>query len=126
VLWSIEWKESKIQYNEAGQFGGEMELVRGRIYRAGVETASFVARQAKAEFGTNRLTIVGGIKVVSKDPASELVCDTLVWDPELDRIEASGTVRIESAPYRMGPFDAVYCSPDLREIASPDMYRKTK
>lgn len=102
-----------------------MSVVKGTIFREGIETATFTARQASAAFGTNRLQIAGGIELTSKEPKLTMRAGKVIWDPELDRIEASGTVTIEAERYTMGPFDRVYASPNLDEIGSPEMFRKT-
>jgi hypothetical protein len=124
-LWSIEWGEAQLEYNDDGHFGGTLAEVKGQFFRQGVPAAEFLARQAETKLGSSVLSIEGGIRLSSKEPALTLTCDKVVWNPDLQRIEARGNVKVDSPRYTMGPAEVLFCSPDLKVIATPNMFPKT-
>ena len=48
----------------------------------------------------------------------------MVWDGSAGLIEASGDVTFESESARLGTFEKVMATPDLKQIATPDMFKK--
>lgn len=103
-----------------------MNDVKGEFFRKGKLASRFKAGRAAAKFGSNALEIDGGVEVSAASPRGALKARRIVWNPDKDRIEASGKVTVETDRYTLGPFNTLYASPNLDEVGTPDMFRKLK
>lgn len=126
ALWSIRWGDATISYDGSGNMGGSMNGVDGQLFKQGIPASRFRAGQAKTEFASRRLSLSGGVRLFNKEPAAELSASDVVWNPDLERIEAHGKVMLKAGEMEFGPFENVYATPDLGEISTPDLFRKEK
>lgn len=122
--WTIRWKESQFETHEEGRVSGVMKGVTGTIFRNDRPVSDFSADRGIARKENDVLSLEGKVRMISRDPKGELICDRLDWQPDADRIEAKGNVRGTMSGWRMGVFPELWCTPDLRTVATPDLFGK--
>lgn len=133
TLWTAEWKSAKLDVSSEGSFGGELERVSGQIFRAGNAVSRYRADKAIAKRDSNVLVLSGNVEVESLRPAPSqrpenafegtLHCDRLEWDGDREVVRAIGNVTLNTPQYGMGPFPEIVASPDLKHIATPNLFK---
>lgn len=122
--YSISWGSATLEYTSDQKFGGHMKNVKGLAYKAGADASSFEAAEAFADKGSNRIRLVGGVKVTSIKHNGTLYCDEVVFDGTSETYEAKGGIRAEYKDYLLSGLDHVIASADLDVVATPDMFKK--
>jgi hypothetical protein len=122
LLWSVEWERGRVEYADDQRFGGEMEGLRGAITLEGEESSTFRAAQGIASRERGLLALQGGVELVSKTHELTLTCDEIEWDADAQIVKARGNVSIEGAVGSMGPVSELWASPDLKRVATPDLF----
>jgi hypothetical protein len=122
--WTVRWQSSQLEVGEDGNVSGEMKAVSGTIFRDDQPVSDFYADQGVAPQGSEELLLQGNVRIVARKPVSNLRCDRLVWRPQFNRVEAKGNVRMDLPPWQMGVLPEVWADPDLKEAATPDLFRK--
>ena len=125
-VWTVRWKEAELDYTEGQEKpGGEMKEVEGTIYKQGQPGSSFSAENGHAEKGTGVLTLTGNVVVQAKDPAVTMRSESVVWDSVRQILVAKGNVRFDDPSATLGPVKELWCSPDLKHVATPDLFSKS-
>lgn len=124
--WTVRWKEATLDYTEGEQHpGGDMTSVEGTIFQRDGAQSQFSAQNGHAEKGTGILTLDGSVDLNAGNPAMKMRCDRIVWDAEKQLIVAKGNVTLEGNGYTLKGVSELWCSPDLRHVATPEMYSKS-
>ena len=126
VLWTVEWQTATLEYTDDNRFGGMMQDVKGTIYQDGQPASDFSAQAAVASKENSTLELKGEVTVTSRDPQGQLFCGKVVYNGQIERVEALENVRAETSSLEVGPFPRVYARPDLSLIATPDLYEESK
>lgn len=123
-LWTVRWKTAQLTREKTGSFSGAMQSVTGDIFDRKTVAATYSADRADASKADNHLTLDGKVVVKSKAYNALLYCDSITYLPESNRITASGHVRIETPTGVLNPGQDVVTTPDLAQIATPEMFGK--
>lgn len=124
--WTLRWETaSEVSFDE-GKVSGTMARVSGTLSRKNLDVSDFSADRAIATKTGKTLRLEGNVRLVSRDPKASLRCDSVVWRPDLNRVEAKGNVRVDLPPWEMGVLPEVWARPDLSEAATPDMFGKNE
>ncbi len=105
--------------------GGDMDTVDGTIFKDDKQASKFSAEKGHAEKGTGVLTLSGNVVVRAENPTVIMRCDQVEWDARIQILKAKGNVRFDETGYTLGTMKELWCSPDLRHIATPELYSKT-
>jgi len=102
----------------------EMLGVSGYVFDKGKESSTYTADAGQGDKKTQTLSLHGNVHVISKNPKSELFCDRLEYDASKPKklIRAEGHVRVVQAVGTIGTLPALWASPDLKVVATPDLY----
>jgi len=102
----------------------EMLGVSGYVFDKGKESSTYTADAGQGDKKTQILSLHGNVHVISKNPKSELFCDRLEYDASKPKklIRAQGHVRVVQAVGTIGTLPALWASPDLKVVATPDLY----
>ena len=124
-LWTVNWDAADIAFAEGGAFSGQMREVTGEIFQKDKATATFSADLGEAIKGTNRLKLVGNVRVVSKNvraPDTVLTANRILWFPETQRYLASGNVLVEGSWGTVGPMENLVTSANLDTFGTLNGY----
>ncbi len=121
ALWSIRWKTAELVYSQDGKAGGSMTDVEGDLFANGKKASRFRAQRGLASVKNRNLNLSGGVTIETSDPPGTLNCESVVWNPDTETIEAHGKVYVTMETIQFGPFDKLVVSPDLKEISTPGL-----
>ncbi len=124
--YDIHWKTSDLTFDEKTKnYFGTMVGVSGTIFEKDKPAATFTSEEGEADkSGTSKLTLRGHVRVISTDGQSELTCDKVVWLVDEKTIKASSLVKVRGRNGIVGPMDDLWATPDLKRVATPDMFGK--
>lgn len=130
-LWTVRWKEARIDLSEGGQFSGTMQGVTGSMYADnGTVASTFESQDAEAvkhdktEKQKDILRLSGNVKIVSREHKATLLCDKVEYQPGLKQIRAVGNVRVDAAGGVLNAGNEVIATSDLTQIATPNLFKK--
>jgi hypothetical protein len=126
LIWTVKWQQARLAYADDRNFSGSMTAVTGIIYEAGKPVSSFQADQARADRGSNTLTLIGHVIITSKNPPSKLTCNQVEWDATSEIIKATGNVWVDALDYEMGAYTELWASPKMNHMGTPDTFQKKK
>jgi|CXWL01.1.fsa_nt_gi hypothetical protein len=98
-----------------------MTSVVGALFSNGKKASRFRAQRGVASVNNRNLDLDGGVFVETSEPPGTLKCESVVWNPETETIEAHGKVYVTMESLQFGPFDRLIVSPDLKEISTPGL-----
>lgn len=122
VAWIVRGESSRVRFSADGDLGGEIANVEGQMFAAGKAANRFRAKAGRADQDRNRLVLVGEVRIEDLARGAILTADRVVYDGAKEQIEASGTVKVLSESYSMGPFETLLATPDLSDIGTPDRF----
>jgi len=122
--WGVRWKTASLEFMDEGDKGGDMETVEGEIYKDDQVVSQYSAEKGHADRVTGVLDISGNVRVHSLKPVGDVTCDKLSWIPTKQVMIASGNVKIDQNGYTLQGVPEMWCSPDLKSVATPDLYGK--
>lgn len=122
VLWTIAWQSAQIVYSAEKDFGGSMQKVSGQIYSRGKPASYFVADSAEADRKTERLVLIGNVKVTALKNGAVLRCDRIEWLPSRKLIAARGNITFDTGRFLAGTFNEILATPDLLEAGTPEQF----
>lgn len=123
--WDAQWQTAEINYTRGEKPGGDMQEVTGTIYKDDQKVSTFSADRGHAEKGTGVLSLEGHVVVKSLDYGIALKSQTLVWDARTQLVSAKGGVSFEDKGYTLAGIPELWCSPDLKAVSTPDLYKKS-
>lgn len=103
-----------------------MTVVEGDLFANGKKASRFRAQEGLASVKDRNLHLSGGVTIETSDPPGTLNCESVVWNPDTETIEAHGKVYVTMETIKFGPFDKLIVSPDLKEISTPGLASPTK
>ncbi len=124
-VWTVKWKEATVDVQGKNSFVGAAKGVTGTIDQNGAPASDYSADGAFADKEKGVLALVGHVKLVSKKPAATLTCERVEYHSDQKLIKAKGNVRVEG-PWGSAAGNEVWATPDLKQIGTPDMFRKTE
>lgn len=123
LVWTASGTTARIRYDSSETFSGEIVSVTGELFQGGALASRFEAGRARANQRERELVAWDGVKLESEDGRVVLTAERLVWNDSHRWIEASGSVRLKSDVYEMGPFARVRATPDLTDVGTPDRFQ---
>ena len=99
-----------------------MKGVTGEIYNDKGVACKFKSDRGAANNLTKTLTLIDRVQVDSGDPKATLQCDRLIYDGNRKFLKAQGHVMATGTMRTVGTIDEVWATPDLKKIATPDMF----
>ena len=124
-LWNVAWKTGEVTITPGDKSTGatgNMIGVSGEIYKKGKTACTFTSDKGGVDKLKTILTLIGHVKLVTKDPTATLECDRMVYDGKLKIVKAYGHVRISGTSNTEGTIDELWATPDLKKLASPDLF----
>ncbi len=123
-LWTVRWEHADLTMGSESQQSGKMETVTGEIYRDGHRISTFAGDTGHGSQTNQTLELDGHVKVIGADPKGTLTCDRLEYDGQAKILKAKGAVTYDGANGILGPLPELWATPDLKEISSPELFKK--
>jgi len=125
-LWSLEWKEAQVRAQSQETLRTDVKAVSGALYKGGKEVSRYRGDGGFGDKAKNLLVLRGNVQIVSTDPKlkATLLADEIRYDGNLKMIQATGNVRISGDSWSMDRVPALWATPDLTSVGTPDMFKK--
>ncbi len=121
--WELSAESSRLGVDEDGKSRVFLSGVAGTVFEDGKVASRFTAKDAKADSEARSLVLSGGVTVSAEGKKATLVADKVRWIDERRVFAASGSVRIESPDWTLGPMDEVWALADLTKVGSPEKFK---
>ncbi len=102
---------------------GSFKGVSGQIYKTS-PVCDFSSGSGYADDIAKILTLTNNVQIVGLKQKTTLTCDKLVYYGNQKFFKAQGHVRILGTMNMVGTLEEVWATPDLKKIASPDMFNQ--
>jgi hypothetical protein len=127
IAYEVNWTSANARASDAEHFDLTLKGVTGKFFKDGRAVAAFSAESGTAVHATGLLTLQGTVRLRSIDPKSPIhgavmSCDTVTYRTAEEIIKAHGNVSIESSAIHGSGINDLWCSNDLSQIATPDLY----
>jgi hypothetical protein len=114
---------SKLKIGGAGASSGVLSGVTGEIMKDGRTASRFRAKSGEVDQQARRLVLEGDVTVTDEARGIVLVAQRVDYAEAAGRIEARGRVTVSSGSALLGPVDALWATPGLERVATPDMFK---
>ncbi|MCW5938093.1 MAG: hypothetical protein KF884_08945 [Fimbriimonadaceae bacterium] len=123
VAYVVRAETSKMTVGEEGAASGALSGVSGEIRKGGQTASKFKATSGEVDQKARTLTLQGEVTVTDEARGIVLKAQRVFYAEAKGRIEASGQVTVSSGSALLGPVDALWASPGLERVATPDLYK---
>lgn len=101
-----------------------MNTVSGTLFEKDKETSDFYGQKAVSKKDSDVLALEGKVRVVSREQKATMYCDRLEWHGDRELVIAKGNVRVDSPLFVMEAGSELWCTPDLSQVATPDLFKE--
>ena len=124
-LWTISWKTGHASINPSdpqADTSGILDDVSGVIFQKAVESSQFRADHGVGNKKSKMLKLTDSVVIRSHDPQLTLDCEQVDYSGNEEIVRAQKNVRVLGTIETVGTIEEVWASPDLKTIATPDMF----
>lgn len=125
---------SSINMTNDGPDYGKLSGVTGEVKKDGETTSHFSAQSGLVDRSKQTLLLTGTVKITGrldrdkgekseKSEMIDLTADTVRYDQNLKRYEATGRVTVVSKSMSLGPVPKIYANSDLTRFGTPGKFK---
>jgi hypothetical protein len=124
LTYTIHWKEGSTTSLDQKHFFLKLSGVTGSLYKNGQVSSTFEGDEATANQKDGTLVLDGNVQVhsVNQKTNSTLFCEKMSYADSDRIVKATGSVHLSSDNFTLGDFEELWGSPDLKTVATPEMY----
>jgi hypothetical protein len=123
VAYIVRAETTKMTVGDEGSASGALDGVSGEIRKDGKTASKFKATSGQVDQKARTLFLQGEVTVTDEARGIVLKAQRVFYAEAKGRIEATGQVTVSSGSALLGPVDALWASPGLERVATPDLYK---